>query len=117
MKNLLITTALLISGLIYAQNVIEPQYTIKNDLVEAIYFYDNGQIQQQGTYKDGKLHGTWVSYDMNGNKLSSGEYKNGSKVGKWLHWNEKTLNQVQFSESRITNVTVLLEEGMVGTDE
>lgn len=117
MRSLVITAALLVSGVFYAQNAIEPQFTIVDNEVRAVYFYDNGQIQQEGTYKDGKLHGTWTSYDMNGNKRSVGEFNEGKKVGTWLHWADNTLSQVDYNESRIATVTVLIEEGMVGTDE
>ena len=116
MKNLIYITALLVSGYFYSQNITS-KYTANNDVVNAVYYYENGQIQQQGSYKDGKLHGTWISYDMNGNKLTTGEYQNGIKTGKWLVWNENSLKQVEYSDSRIASVSVLIEKGMDGTDE
>ncbi|WP_324326756.1 hypothetical protein [Flavobacterium sp.] len=46
----------------------KPVLEKEGDVVKATYYYDNGQIQQQGHFKDVKLEGSWVSYDANGNK-------------------------------------------------
>ena len=80
-------------------------YVDKGDLTEATYYYDNGTIQQIGTFnKSGKLHGTWTSYDVEGNKLALGEYNNGKRVGKWLFWTENSLKEVEYENSKITKV-------------
>ena len=63
--------------------------------------------------KDGKLVGMWVSYDINGVKKAIGEYNNGQKIGKWLFWNDKTLSEVDYSESRITSVKNWKQDAIV----
>ena len=47
-----------------------------------VSYWENGQLSDQGTYKDGKLHGPWVSYWENGNvwEKYTGTYKDGVKV-------------------------------------
>ncbi|WP_306349694.1 toxin-antitoxin system YwqK family antitoxin [Flavobacterium sp. '19STA2R22 D10 B1'] len=103
MKKYMVLGALLISGVIFAQS-IEPKYEVVQQMVKAAYYYDNGQLQQEGFYKDGKLHGKWVAYDVNGNKKSLGEYKDGEKTGKWFFWNDKVLTEVDYSDSRVAQV-------------
>ena len=82
----------------------EPSFVQKGDLVFATYYHDNGQIQQEGAFKNGKLHGIWTSYDINGNKLALGNYTNGIKTGKWLFWQGEFLKEVEFKDSRIVSV-------------
>ena len=67
MKRYLIAVALVFSGMIYAQDskpVLEPF----GKKVKATYFYDNGQVQQEGYFENGKLEGYWVSYNEDGTK-------------------------------------------------
>jgi antitoxin component YwqK of YwqJK toxin-antitoxin module len=64
MKKILILSALLISGLTFAQNK-EPKLETVGNMVKATYYFENGQIQQEGFFKNGKLEGKWVSYDTN----------------------------------------------------
>ena len=45
--------------------------------------------KSQGTIKDGKKEGLWVTYHNNGQLASKGEYnKNGKREGSWVHYNE-----------------------------
>ena len=34
------------------------------------WYYENGQLSQKGTYKDGKLEGPWVFYNEDDKKVS-----------------------------------------------
>ena len=49
-----------------------------------VTYWDNGQLGGTGTYKDGKEHGPWVAYNIDGTvwKRPTGTYKNGVKVKK-----------------------------------
>ncbi len=104
MKKIVLIFGLLIAGYGFAQN---PKVKVEKtgDLTMATYYYDNGNIEQQGTFNaDGKLHGEWVSYDVNGNKLSVGHYDNGLKVGKWFFWQNGVVKEVEYKNSKITGV-------------
>ena len=111
MKKLVLFSALILSGMMQAQEV-EPQYEIEGNLVKATYYHANGKVKQEGFYKDGKVHGKWISYAENGKKLSLGEYKNGQKSGKWFFWDATTLSEVDYSDSRVATVSKW-EKGMV----
>lgn len=108
MKKLLLG-ALLFTGGVFAQNV-EPQYEIEGDLVKVTYFYDNGKIKEEGFYKDGKVHGVWISYSEEGVKTAVGEYLNGNKVGKWQFYKGKNVCDVNYVNNRIQNNDSMLAQ-------
>ncbi|RZJ68737.1 MAG: membrane-binding protein [Flavobacterium sp.] len=103
MKKYFISAAMLVSALVSAQET-QPKLEAVGDLVKATYYYDNGQIAQEGFFKDGKADGKWIAFDMNGNKKSIGEYASGEKTGKWFFWNDAVLSEVDYSNSRIASV-------------
>lgn len=103
MKKYLIVVAMVFSAMAYAQDntpVLEPF----GDKLKATYFYENGQVQQEGFFVNGKLEGYWVSYKEDGTKLASGFYKEGVKVGKWFFTNDKSVAEVNFSNNSIESV-------------
>ena len=102
MKKYMILGMALLSGVAFAQTA--PKLTAEGQRVKATYFHDNGQIAQEGYFKDGKLDGQWTSYDVNGAKKSIAEYKDGQKTGKWFFWSDKSLSEVDYSNSRIASV-------------
>jgi antitoxin component YwqK of YwqJK toxin-antitoxin module len=112
MKKYLLTGAILISGIISAQN-IKPKHEVVGDLVKSTYYYDNGKISQEGFYKDGKVYGKWISYDENGNKKAIGEYNNGMKTGKWFFWNDNKLSEVDYSDSRVASIKTWKQDAIV----
>ena len=112
MKKFIIVGALILSSFIFAQK-IKPQHEIVADLIKSAYFFDNGKISQEGFYKNGKVHGQWIAYDENGVKKSIGFYDNGKKTGKWFFWNNNNLNEVDYSDSRITSVKNWKQDAIV----
>ena len=103
MKKFVMMAALLVSCLTFAQNKT-PELEEVNGMVKATYYHENGKVQQEGFFKDGKLEGKWISYDINGNKKAIAEYTNGEKTGKWFFWNENSLAEVDYTNSAIANV-------------
>ncbi|ODS29999.1 MAG: putative antitoxin YwqK [Candidatus Scalindua rubra] len=53
---------------------------------KAIGYYDNGQKEEERTYKDGVKDGTWIRWYGNGQKWIEGTYKGGGISGKWIRW-------------------------------
>lgn len=112
MKKYIILTALLFSAIVFAQEN-NPKLEAIGDLVKTTYYYENGKVQQEGFFKNGKLEGIWISFDVNGNKLSVANYENGEKTGKWLFWNGNKLNEVEYSNSRIASVKTWKQDALV----
>ena len=90
---------------VHAENNIDPVIKNIGELVSATYFHDNGNIHQKGFFnKKGQLEGLLISYDFDGNKLSQGYYSNGEKTGQWMFWNQSSLKEVYFIDSKIVNI-------------
>ena len=106
MKNLILTFVLFASTVIFAQN-IEPKLEIVGQQVKATYFHDNGAIQQEGFFAEGKLDGKWTSYDQNGKIIAIAEYTNGQKTGKWLSYNNLSVNEVLYANNAIVSSRIL----------
>ena len=104
MKKILVAIAVVFSATMMAQDV-KPTFEKQGDLVKGIFFHDNGEIRQQGFYKDGKLHGEWKSYDTDGKKIAMGQYNKGVKTGKWFFWNNEKLSEVNYTDNTIASVT------------
>jgi antitoxin component YwqK of YwqJK toxin-antitoxin module len=104
MKNLMILSLLLFGFIAMAQDKNVSKEIVNNTVVST-YFYENGQVAQKGSFKDGKLHGSWVAYDENGKKTAMGFYEQGKKVGKWFFWTSQGLNEVDFQDFRVASVT------------
>ena len=115
MKKYIILTAILFSGILFAQEN-NPKLEAVGDSVKTTYYFENGKVQQEGFFKNGKLEGVWTSYDVNGNKLSVANYEKGEKTGKWLFWNGDNLSEVDYSNSRIASVKTWKQETLVNRD-
>lgn len=86
------------------ENDPTPVFEKQGNLIKGTFYYEDGSIQQEGTYKEGELHGEWISYDENGEKTAIANYKNGKKDGKWFFWSEDKLTEVDYKNSVIASV-------------
>lgn len=106
MKKLKLTkaaVAILITTAINAQDV-KPTFEKDGDLIKGTFYYEDGSVKQEGTYKDGKLHGEWISYEQNGKKNAIAQYKEGDKTGKWFFWANDILTEVDYNSNIIAEV-------------
>ena len=54
-----------------------------------VSYYDNGQLEYKGNFKNGKREGAWVYYYDNGQLSSKGNVKNGKEEGLWVsYWGD-----------------------------
>jgi antitoxin component YwqK of YwqJK toxin-antitoxin module len=102
MKQLLISGMLILTAAGFSQS--NPKLEASGAVVKATYYHDNGQIAQEGVFKNGKLDGKWVSFNEDGSKKSIGEYTEGNKTGKWFFWNGAKLSEVDYQNSRVAYV-------------
>jgi antitoxin component YwqK of YwqJK toxin-antitoxin module len=96
---------------------LNPVFEEQGSLIKGTYFYENGMVQQEGTYMNGVLHGMWVSYTSNGKKTAQGFYENGIKSGKWFFWNDDKLTEVDYSQNKIAAVNTWKKEGTLVTND
>ena len=111
MKKYMTIGALLISGLLLASH--PPKHEVAGDLVKSTYYHDNGTVSQEGFYKNGKVHGEWVSYSDKGERTAVASYNEGVKTGKWVFWNKEALNEVVYTDSRVASVKTYKESAVV----
>lgn len=106
MKKFVAILVMLSVGFTYAQKERTLKLDKEKDLIEVVYYHDNGQVSQTGYYtKEGKLHGEWFSYCQEGNKIVSAKYDEGKKVGKWFYWSNDVLREVDYSNNAIAGVS------------
>jgi antitoxin component YwqK of YwqJK toxin-antitoxin module len=95
-----ILAALLISASIFAQK--ERALTLNKDtnLIDVVYYHDNGKVSQTGSYTaDGKLEGKWLSFNEAGDKTVTAYYKNGKKTGEWIYIIDGKTKKVDYSKN------------------
>ncbi|MAK01257.1 MAG: nicotinic acid mononucleotide adenyltransferase [Flavobacteriaceae bacterium] len=81
------------------------EYNQFTELIDITYFYDNGVIQQKGSFNiNGLPHGEWTSYNISGKKLCVGNYSNGLKQGKWYFILPTEVQTVDYYNSKIISV-------------
>lgn len=100
MKNILVFAIALFTSVAFAQKERTLTLNKETNLIEVVYYHDNGEVSQTGFYTaDGKLEGQWLSFDKEGKKLVTAFYKNGKKVGKWIYVIDGTLKEVDYTNS------------------
>jgi len=103
MKKAILLIALVFSANTFAQD-IKPTFEKVGKMVKATYFHENGETAQTGYLLNGKLHGQWFMYNVEGKKIVSGKYENGKRSGKWFFWKNDILKEVDFEENKIAYV-------------
>lgn len=104
-KNVLMLFAFLIGMVSFAQQERELKLNKNTNLIDVIYYHDNGVVSQTGSYTlEGKLQGEWSSFDTEGTKSVAANYDNGKKVGKWFYWTDKTLKEVDYTNNAIVSI-------------
>lgn len=58
-------------------------------------WYDDGQTESIGSYKEGKSHGHSVVYYPNGKKQEEGEYREDEQDGLWTTWYDNGQKKVE----------------------
>ena len=122
MKNIFFLFTLL-SFFFYTHNSIAQkqnkiiEYNEVKDLIEITYYYDNGSIQQIGSFNtNGLPHGKWIAFNIEGEKLCIGNYLNGLKQGKWHFLLTNKIRTVDYINSKIISVENTYSNDIAGLD-
>lgn len=116
MKKIVFMAMVLLGVSVSAQDV-KPNFEKNGDLIKGTYYFENGEVMQEGTYKDGKLHGEWIMYNANGDKTAIGNYTDGVKTGKWFFWKNDELVEVDYSNNQIADVTTWHNSNSIAVTE
>ncbi|MBC3758143.1 nicotinic acid mononucleotide adenyltransferase [Hyunsoonleella sp. SJ7] len=99
-KYIIILAVLFVGASAFAQKERTLTLNKETNLIDVVYFHDNGEISQTGSYTaDGKLEGEWIKYDKEGAKIVTAYYKEGKKVGKWVYVVDGKLKEVDYSKN------------------
>ena len=73
---------------LYENGQMSEEGTLKNGKADgkATEWNKNGQKSLEATFKDGELDGRETHWYVNGQKSYEGTYKDGERVGKWTLW-------------------------------
>ncbi len=104
MKKIVVLIGLLVVGSVFAQNETKSQYEKEGDLIKVTHYHNNGNIKEQGFYKNKKLHGKWVIFDASGDKKVMAFYNQGKKVGKWFIWDKSELKEINYENNTIASI-------------
>lgn len=65
-------------------------------------WFPSGEVKATGSYRLGRMHGTWIAWYENGNKRSEGTYRDGRMTGTWQTWfpTGQRKSQVEYDGSR-----------------
>ena len=85
-------------------------------LVKATYKNDKGNVIQTGFFKDGKPHGEWTVFNEKGERTTTAFYDEGKKVSTWFFWNDNSLNEVEYENSEVANVTNWVSNKVLATN-
>ena len=75
------------NGILYL--IAEDETSTNRFTGEAVQFYDNGQLREKETYRDGTKSGPFERYHKNGILKLKGNFKDGEQDGPWKAYNEK----------------------------
>jgi len=106
MKNLILALVLLFSVTAFSQEQKVDYKKTADNLVQATYYFadNNTVVEKEGFFnEEGKLHGTWVTYDLLGKKTAIANYNNGVKEGIWMYFKADKINVVTYKSNKITN--------------
>jgi len=67
---------------------LEGSYKDNERSGEWSYWYPNGNLWSQGSYKKGIDHGLKTVWHENGQKYYEGELKDGKRIGIWSFWDK-----------------------------
>jgi antitoxin component YwqK of YwqJK toxin-antitoxin module len=82
---------------LYENGQMSEEGTLKNGKADgkATEWNKNGQKSLEATFKDGELDGRETHWYVNGQKSYEGTYKDGEKDGKTVYWDENGQKRIE----------------------
>ena len=80
-------------------------------LVGAIEWYDNGQVRERRNYSNGRMHGLFEQFDMQGKLRRRGMFEQGRQEG---HWEFTSISGRHFEVDFVRGRAVKMTEGTGG---
>ena len=91
---------------------VEPTYEKQDDLVKVTYYYEDGQVKEQGYFKGDKVHDQWVAFDKEGNITTIARFENGKKDGTWFMEVDGKMKELTFESNKLMEVQDMEESAL-----
>lgn len=111
-KIVLALAFVMISGQISIAQGVEPTYEKQDDLVKVTYYYENGQVKEQGYFKGDKVHDQWVAFDKEGNITTIARFDHGKKDGTWFMEVDGKMKELTFEANKLLEVEDMDESAL-----
>ena len=74
----------------YDDGTVKTQMSVTNGRKNGltVIFFPNGKKNELRMYKNNLLHGTWETWNQQGQKTAEANYANDKKNGKWYVWDD-----------------------------
>lgn len=85
---------------------IKSEYnSVSSELVSVVHFYPSGEIKEKGFFKDGLPEGIWESFAQSGKKIYELSYKDGKRHGEFRSWDlySDTYTEIDYFQGEIAN--------------
>lgn len=63
----------------------------------SVYYFSNGEKQEERAWRVALKHGTWVTWSINGIRTAVANYEDDKKHGKWYIWDENGVLRYEMS--------------------
>ena len=87
----------------HANGNLKSQFVeVNSDLIQATYFFESGDVNETGFFKNEKLSGQWKTYNSNSELLAIGYFEENKKSGTWSFFKDgKKYQEVSYSGTQI----------------
>ncbi len=84
----------------FANGNLKAQFvTVKADLIEATYFFEDGTVNETGFFENDELTGKWKTFNSNSELLAIGFFKESKKTGTWSFYQDgEVIQEVSYSD-------------------
>ena len=74
----------------------------EGEAVPKVEYYANGNVKVSGFHLEGKMHGAWEFFRMDGSVMRSGEFDRGTQLGSWRTYDQagRIVKETDFSKRR-----------------
>jgi antitoxin component YwqK of YwqJK toxin-antitoxin module len=86
----------------FSDSTIHYKIEIKNGKLDGttIVFFDDGNIEENRSFKQGMMHGMWEKWNRQNIKIAEANYTGNLKDGKWYVWDDNGILRYDMTYSK-----------------
>lgn len=125
MKTLAITGLIALSAVVFshAQNLPATEFhadgkvkcsyeKVDAQTVRMVRFHENGQLAEQGQYRNGRPDGRWQTWEADGTKTSEINYQNGVRHGEFRVYDRSngSVTEIVYAAGKLTSANKWMKD-------